>query len=468
MSTIKKNIAYNTIYQILILIIPLITLPYVSRVLNADGVGIYSFTYSIVNYFMLFSLLGINKYGNRLIAKVRDDKEKLSKEFWSLYFFQLITTFISATIYMVYLLTINNSYKSIAYIQMIYLISTALDINWFFFGMEKFKITVTRNTVIKVIALFLIFAFVKTSNDIWIYTLILSGSAVVSNLILFPFLRKYITKVHINFSDIIKHFKPNLIMFIPVLSVSIYTIMDKIMLGAFTNVSEVGYYENAEKIIQAPMAILTAVGTVMMPRISNLVSNNSEDIIKKLLTQMLKFIMFVSLPMALGLMAISKDFSIILFGQSFEKTGLLISILSINIIIFAWGNVFRTQYLIPKEKDKEYVLSGLIGAFINVILNLLLIPRLLSVGACISTVVCELGVTGYQSYILRKELNLKEYLNSIIGFIIKALIMLIIILLVHKLAINSTMKMLIQIFIGVIVYSLINIKYIKTLFFNKN
>ena len=155
----KKNFIYNIIYQILILILPLITIPYVSRILGADGIGIYSYTYSIAYYFMLVAMLGLNNYGNRTIAKVRDDKEKLSKEFFGIYSLQLITSIIMVICYLLYVLIFDNSYKIIALIQILYVISTVFDINWFFFGIEKFKLTITRNTIIKVLSLVLIFIF---------------------------------------------------------------------------------------------------------------------------------------------------------------------------------------------------------------------------------------------------------------------------------------------------------------------
>lgn len=235
----KRNFIYNLIYQILILIIPLITAPYLSRVIGAEGVGIYSYTYSIVYYFMLLCLLGVNNYGNRSIAKVRDDKEKLSKTFWSIYFFQLLMGIVMLIMYFVYIFIFENKYKNIAIIQSLFIISAMLDISWFYFGLEEFKMTITRSTLIKIGNIILIFLFVKSSEDLWKYTLIMSGMTVLSQVLLWGFIKKRIHFVKINKEDILKHIKPNLILFIPVLAVSLYKIMDKIMLGKMTNVTEV-------------------------------------------------------------------------------------------------------------------------------------------------------------------------------------------------------------------------------------
>ena len=174
MNTVKKNFMYNTAYQILILIIPLVTAPYLSRVIGAEGIGIYSYTYSIAYYFGLFILLGLNNYGNRKIAQVKDNKEKLSKEFLSIYLMQVMMSIIVIGIYGIYITLNNYTYKIIQVIQIVYLISVALDINWLFFGLEKFKITVTRNFLIKILTFICIFIFVKNEQDLWVYTLIMS------------------------------------------------------------------------------------------------------------------------------------------------------------------------------------------------------------------------------------------------------------------------------------------------------
>ena len=461
----KKNFIYNVIYQILILILPLITVPYVSRKLGADGIGIYSYTYSIVHYFMLMAMLGINNYGNRTIAKVRDNKEELSKEFFSIYAFQLIMSSLMLICYAIYVILFSNEYKLIAFIQIMYIMSSMFDINWFFFGIEKFKLTITRNTLIKILSLILIFLFVKTPDDVWIYTLILAGSTLFSNLVLFTFLFKYVKYVRINKKQIFNHLKPNLVLFLPVIAVSIYKIMDKIMLGSLSNVTEVGYYENSEKIIQVPVAIISALGTIMLPRVSNMIHNQKESEVKLLISKTMPFVMFMTFPMILGLVSISSDFSLIFFGTGFEKSGIIIKYLAVTILFLAWGNVIRTQYLIPKERDKEYVISAFIGAIINFIVNCIFIPTYGAIGACIGTILAEFFVMFYQSWVIRNELPLKSYIVDSIRFLIKASIMFIIITFIGEyIKMNTLYKMILQISVGIIIYVLLNIKYINNNF----
>ena len=457
----KKNFIYNVIYQILVLILPLITVPYVSRILGATGIGIYSYTYSIAYYFMIIAMLGLNNYGNRTIAKIRDDKDQLSKEFWSIYIFQLLLSIVMSISYFIYVYFINSEFKLIATIQILYVLSSAFDINWFFFGIEKFKLTITRNTIIKLSSLVLIFFFVKTNNDVWKYTLILSGSTLLSNIILFSFLKKYVRFTKISIADVLKHIKPNLILFLPVIATSIYNIMDKTMLGVLSSVTEVGYYENAEKIIKVPLAIITALGTVALPRVSNMLYNNKEKEVKDLISKTMPFVLFMAFPMTLGLITVAKDFSIIFFGEGFKKTGYLIQLLAIDIIFLSWGNVIRTQYLIPKGRDKEYIISAFLGAIINFIVNCIFIPIYYSVGACFGTIAAEFFVMFYQSWKVRKELTLFKYLKQSVGFFIKSVIMFIVINVIGNQFNYNLTRMIVEMFIGIALYTILNIKYIS-------
>ncbi len=281
MSKIGKNLLYNIIYQVLIIIVPLITSPYLARVLGAEQIGIYSYTYSIVFYFMIFAILGINNYGNRTIAKVRDDSEKTSKAFWSIYFIQFCLGTLTIIAYVIYCTLFVKEHLMISIIQGLYIISNLLDITWYFYGKENFKITVLRNTLVKVISLILILLFVKSDKDLWIYTLIMASSMVVGQILLWPNVFKETKFVKISKADVLIHIKPIIILFIPVLATSIFSYMDKIMIGKLSTMTQAGFYENSEKIISIPKAIITAIGTVMLPRSANLFVKNKEKEIKR-------------------------------------------------------------------------------------------------------------------------------------------------------------------------------------------
>ena len=460
---VKKNLIYNLAYQLLIMVIPFITSPYIARVLLPKGTGIYTYTYSIVYYFMLITMLGVNNYGNRTIAKVRDDKEKLESTFWSIYSIQLIMGFIMLVIYFLYIFMFDIKYKSISMIQSLFIISAILDINWFFFGMEEFKKTITRNSIVKILNAILIFLCIKKADDIWKYCLIMSGMTCLSQLLMWGYLRSFISFKRVSYKEIKKHIKPNLMLFIPVIAVSIYKMMDKVMLGLLSIVDEVGYYENAEKIISIPLTLIAALGTVMLPRVSNIVSKGDNNKVKEYLKKSISFVSCLSLGMCFGLITIGMKFAPMFFGNSFKKTGVLIVLLSTTIPFVAFANVLRTQYLIPKEKDKVYIKSVFLGAIINLIMNFILIPKFASIGACFGTIAAEISVMVYQTIAIRKELPIKNYMIILYQFFIKAILMFALIYPLNYINISNLLRLLLQVSLGIIFYGIFNMKYVMSI-----
>ncbi len=462
MTSIKKNFTYNVFYQILTLILPLITAPYVSRVIGAEGQGIYSYTYSIAYYFMLFAMLGLKNYGNREIAKHRDNKEKLSKTFCSIYGLQFITALLSTIVFVIYIIFFSEKQYLLFYLlQLIYLISAFFDISWFFFGLEKFKTTVTRNVIIKIATLACTFLFVKTKNDLNIYIFLMSFSTLASQIALWPFLMKEIKFVRPTLKEIIKHLKPNLILFIPVIAVSIYTIMDKIMLGNMTNMKNVGLFEYGERIVTIPLNIITALGTVMLPRMSNLVAKGDEENTKKYINRSMEFTLFLSIPICLGLMATAENFVPIFLGDEFIKTGEITKYLSIIIVVTSFANVIRTQYLIPKEKDMIYIISVILGAIVNLFINIILIPKYDIMGAVIGTIFAETTVMLYQTFKVRKELEIKKYIKQFVHFLVKGFVMYIVVISLSFVVKQKAILIISQVIAGCIIYAALNYRYIR-------
>ena len=461
---IKINFIYNIFYQLLTLLMPLATAPYLSRVIGANGIGIYSYTYSIVYYFVLITLLGVNNYGNRSIAKIKEKKELLSKTFWSIYSMQLIMGGIMIATYLFYSLFLCNRYKIITIIQVLYIISAVLDINWFFFGMEEFKKTVIRNSIVKMGCIILVFIGVKNTSDVWKYTLIMSGMTCISQIVLWKFLKKYIRFEKVSWGDIKKHIRPNLTLFVPVIAISLYKIMDKIMLGLLSTTTEVGYYENAEKIINVPLTIITALGTVMLPRMSNMIAKGNKAEAGKYIMKSIEFVMFMSLAMCFGLASVGYKFALIFYGEEFEKTGLLIAILSTTLPFISFANVIRTQYLIPKEKDKIYITSVILGAIINFTINCVFIPTYKSIGACVGTISAEIIVMAYQAIAIRNELPIKQYLVNSVQFLTKSILMALAIYPLNYIEMNSALRLLIQVGLGCSIYVALNLKYVLNAF----
>lgn len=457
-SSIKKNFFYNAFYNVLTLILPLITTPYISRVMGAERIGIYSYAYSVVYYFGLFILLGLNNYGNRTIAGVREDKQQLSKTFWSIYAMQMMMTIIVVILYIGYVLYFAED-KLMAWIQIIYLISVAFDINWFFYGMEQFKMTVTRNSIIKILNLILILLLVKDKNDLYIYAIIMVGGMLVSQLALWLFLKRFIMLVKIEILDVLQHIKPNLILFIPVLAISLYTTMSKIILGSLSTMEAVGFYENSNKLTSIPSMAITSLGTVMLPRMSNLVANGKHNEAMKYIQKSLIISVFLSCSMAFGISAISNEFVPIFYGEGYEPCIEIISILVLSSIFISWANVIRTQYLIPNKQDKIYIISVFLGAGVNIVTNLILIPYLDALGAAIATFFAELSVCAYQTYRVRKEIKVIKYMLQCTPFLISGIVMYILVSLIPFVT-NNLITLCIKVITGAIIYlTMIGIYY---------
>lgn len=460
MASLKKNFAYNIVYQILVIILPLVTTPYVSRTLGAANVGIYSYTYAVANYFVLIAMLGVKNYGNRSIAMVKDNKEELSKTFCNIYAIQISVFILSTLAYIGYVLLIVKENRLIALIQIFFVFTAAADITWFFFGMEEFKITVTRNTIIKLLDTLCIFIFVKNADDLWKYTLILSLGLLLGYLSVFPFLKKYIYFVRPTLTEMKRHFKPNVILFIPVIAVSLFNIMDKIMLGALSNMTQVGYYENTEKLMRVPFGVITALGTVMLPRMSHLVAKGNKKESEHIIEYSIILIMFLACAMSCGLAGTGNVFAPIFFGKEFSICGTLLIFIAPTILFLSWANVIRMQYLIPNGMDKEFTISTFVGAFVNLVINTLLIPQYSALGAIIGTVCAEASVAITQTFFVRKHLNIKHFFIETLPFLPIGLIMFCIVYILGELLETTIITFILQVIVGIVVYFLLSGLYV--------
>lgn len=462
----NKNFLMNVAYQLLSYVFPLVTVSYVSQCLGVTNIGTYSYTYSTVYLFMLLGMLGINNYGNREIARVRDDKQACSFIFFSIYKLQLLTVGLASIGYVIYIQCIVSEYEKLFWLQAIYLFSACLDVNWFYFGLEKFKLTITRNCIIKVASLILILFFVRTEADLAQYTVIMAGSTFLSQLYLILILHRYIVNVHTTLHDSLHHLRGCCILFIPVLAFGIYRVMDKTMLGAMATVTELGYYENAERLINIPISIINALGTVMLPRMSYLLKNHSVESTKAIYASM-KLALLLSCVMAAGIFLVSNDIVVVLFGYDFYKSGEIIRILSITILASAWANVIRTQYLIPSGKDTIYVISTIGGAVVNLLLNIVLIPKYGAYGACLGTIAAEYFVMIYQTVKVRRVLEIKRYFNLAWKDLVISCGIILFSYEVGNFFSDIYVRLLVNIFIAIVLFGTINYKYIVHEFWGK-
>lgn len=423
-----KNFLYNVSYQLLVIILPLITVPYVSNILGAQGIGDYAFTYANSQYFVIFGMVGITLYGNRQIAYVRDYKEKLGNTFCSIYLLQLITTSISLILYLIFVLVFNNGdYKLLYIAQGINIIAAMADISWLFIGLEQFKKTVVRNTIVKLASLASIFIFVKSADDTIVYTIIISLSALIGNLTFWLYVPKVIKLKKMKISGLKVHLKASLALFIPQIATQIYVLLDRTILGVITDSVQVGYYENSQKIVKIILTIATAIGTVMMPKIANTVAIGDIKKVKYYIKNSFFFVSALSIPLMFGLMGVAKELSPWFFTDKFMGIENLIVISSSIILAISWSNVLGMQLLIPLNKTKEFTISVTFGAIINFVLNLVLIKRFGAMGACLSTIVAEFTVTTVQFYFIKDFINPKKLIKPVLLFIPAAIVMYIVV-----------------------------------------
>lgn len=450
--SVKQNYLFNLANQILTMALPLITVPYVSRVLKPEGVGIFSFTNSIIQFFILFGMLGIGVYGIKMIATVRDNKKKLSKTFISIYSLQFILTVFSVVAYVIFVNYFYEEHKTIAYLQVIALLATVIDCSWFFSGLEEFKKIVTRNIIIKIISLVAIFIFVKDQADVPIYTIIMGLSSFLGQLILWFHLKRYISPVRINIKSIFIHLKPTLVYFLPQIALQIYFVLNKTMLGIMSSNSEVGIFDYADKILKVVLAIVTSLGTVMLPRMASTFVKGDMNKAREYINKSLEFSTLLAIGLMFGLAGISKEMIPWYMGNDFIRTAEVLIILSPTIFFMAWSGVFGTQYLLPLGKIKQYTISVYIGALINVIINFILIKPYGAVGAAIGTLFSEIAVFIIQILFVKKEIKFKKQILNIIWYLISGIIMYSVIRKIGYLlgtAINTT---IIQVISGSIIY----------------
>lgn len=450
--SIKKNYAYNLFYQVLVIVVPLITTPYVSRALGAEKIGEYSYLASISAYFVLLAVLGTSTYAEREISYYQDNREKRSERFWDLFILRIITTAICSLLYFIF---ISFAFKSsiLALIISLNIIAVAFDTVWVFQGMEEFgKITI-RNTIIKLLSVVLIILLVKKPEDVWLYALINYLSSIVGSLSLLPFLKNYIGKPEIKKIHPFKDFKNIIKLFVPTIAISIYTVLDTTMLGLFTTTKvENGYYEEALKLSRTALTIVTSLSAVMIPRISYHFEKGEMEEIKRYMYKSYRFTFMLSIPICFGLIGISDNLVPWFFGSGFDKVSVLLKISAFLVPVIGLSNITGMQYLVPTMQQDKLFYSVLFGALTNFTLNMIFIPLYYSSGAIVASVIAESVVTISQLTYVRKQLEIRKIIFLAPKYLLSALLMLIL-LNVEKSFLGATIiDTLIMILSGAVFY----------------
>lgn len=417
-----KNYIYNSMYQVISIIVPIITIPYVSRILGVKGLGIYGYTYSVAQFFYILGMFGISSYGSRQIAYIRNDKNKTTTEFWNIWILQCITGITSLLIFMIIIVYLDMlNYKQAFLLQIPLILNSILDITWIFVGMEDFKKTVTRSISIRIIGLFLIFMFIKETTDVYLYIIVNSIVTLLGSLTLWIFVKQYVGKLEFKNIKLKNHIKGAFYMLIPQLSVQVYTSLDKTLVGTLSNVNQVGYYDQSQKIARIALAIVTSLSVILMPRIANMHAKNELKRLEEYITKSVNFTLASSIFIMSTIIGISKNFVPWFFGKQFDVIIPYMMITSLIILFISLGGVFANQYTLPTSKNKEYIIPLLLASIINVTLNVILVPKFEALGGVIAIVITEFIVCMLRIILVRKYLDIKTifrhtYVYYIAGF----------------------------------------------------
>lgn len=453
--SIKANYIYSAAYQILTLLTPLITTPYISRVLMADGIGTYSFVFSVMSYFLLFAAMGIPGYGQREIAYFQDNRKERSRIFWDLKCLSLINAAISLSAYLIMSFIFAGENLIIYLIVGMNIIFFALDVTWFLAAMEDFGKTISVNVVIKILDIAFTFTFIKHKTDLVLHIFAMTLFSLVSNLWLWRYIPEYIDKPDIKSIRPFRNIKTIWHFFIPSIAALIYLLLDKTMIGIITEgYFENGYYEQAMKITRFSMMLILSFVSVISPRIGYLFGKNDNAQIQSYMYAGYKFIWLLGIPLCFGLVSISDNFVPWFFGEGFEKVSGLLKISSFLMLSTGIGSISGT-YLIQTKREKTYTFTLITGLTVNCLLNMILIITLKSYGAVIASVAAETVIALVELYILRYELSLSKIIFSGKNYFLAGLIMSVILSFFNAYLSHSVVNTFIMIFTGAAVYIIV-------------
>lgn len=447
---VLKNYAYNLSYQLLVIILPIITTPYVTRVFSSDDLGTYGYFNSIVTYFILLATLGVANYGTKVISGHR---KEIQKNFWGIYSLQLGATVLSMSLYALLCLTLPFMQNPVAYILGLSLASKGLDISWLFQGLEDFRKITVRNITVKLVGVISIFLFVKSANDLYLYVFLLTIFELLGQLSMWLPAREFIGRPHFDLEYAGYHLKPIILLFLPQIAISLYVTLDRTMLGALASTNDVGIYDQALKLVNILLTLVTSLGSVMLPRVANLLATGDHRAVNKMHEMSFLIYNLVIFPIMAGILIVNDDFVQFFLGQDFQNARYAIAIMIFRMFFIGWTNIMGIQILIPHNKNKEFMVSTTVPAILSVGLNLLFLPKFGYIGAAIVSVLTEALVWGIQLFYTRIYLKEVTILKPMFKIIVASGLMYTILLyLKTSLSFSPTLNVVVYAVLGVIIY----------------
>lgn len=455
MASIKKNFFYSSILTTANYIFPFITYPYVSRVLGVTNIGICNFVDSIINYFILFSMMGIGTIGIREIARCKDNEER-DRVFSSLFVLNTLSTTIVAVVLAVAVLCIPKlyGYKELMFFGALKLIGNYLLVEWLYRGIENFKFITIRTIIVKVFYVISVFIFVRDQSDYTVYYLLLSLMVVVNALINIVYARKFVS---ITFSGLtlLPYLKPFLILGGYLLLTSMYTSFNVAYLGFEAGETEVGYYTTATKLYSILLALFTAFTTVLLPRMSHLIGENKLDDFKQLLDKSIDILLAFSMPLIILSTIMAPQIISIISGNGYEGAILPMRIVMPLMLVIGYEQILVVQTLTPLKKDRTILINSIVGACIGILMNVLLVRKFQSVGSSIVWVMSEISVLCCAQYFVTKYIKIKFPVKKTFVSIIYNLPLLFIVYIIAEFHIGNDIIQLVIASIVSFVYSFI-------------
>lgn len=454
--SIKQNYIFSLLYKVIAVLVPVLITPYLDRILEPDGNGAISFVSSIASYFILLANLGIEGYGQRAVAMHRDDKAFLNKFVLEIFILKIFLTIFSGTIFIVLFSIIGGAKTEMYLIFSISVFFVAFDFSWLFQGLENFRILAITHLVARAAYVVLVFLLVNTKQQINVAAFLWVGMTVVSYLLSFPFASRFFKTNKGEKLKPFSHLKESLIYFIPAIAVSVYTILDKTMIGIITGSDfENGYYEEADKIVKLVLTVVTTLNIIMRSRISYCFARGKFEQVKNYIRQTANLAFMLCLPMMFGLLAVSRPFVNIYCGEAYGKSVILLRILSPLILIIAVSNILGTHYYTPFNKQRTSNKFLITGAVVNIVFNLPLIYFMQSVGAAIASVVAEFTILVLYAVNANRFFEFTEFLKISWKYAVCAGVMFVVVaVMVHFLP-QSILWLVVEIVCGIVVYSVL-------------
>lgn len=455
MGKITKNYIYNLVFQLLVLILPLLLSPYLVRVLGADQLGVYSFVTSTANIIVTVGLLGTYNYGCRQIAYTRDLTEGSSATYSQILTIRFLLGIVLTVIYGI-VCWAESEYSLYFLLYYSWVLSMIIDPSWFFVGQEDMKATAIKNLAVRLITVALIFLFVKREDDLITYVAIMGFSALICNILLFLQIKKYQISYHVSLQRVRYHLKGSLSLFWPQVATLMYLQADKIMLKYLTtDISQVSFYDYGEKIVTIPLTLITTLSTVMMPRIANEYANNNTTGMRELLIKAGKFSMMLAMPMMFGMAICANKLIPWYLGMAYTPSIMVIILVSPIIVTNSLSGISGNQYFVATNQTNLMLKAYISAAVLNILINAVLIPRYGCNGAAIATVIAAVASVVIQYYYMHKQLNIGVFIGFSLKYLLYALIMGMGVLLVGIKLTANPMASAIQVFVGVTIYSVI-------------